>query len=322
MCSECKSFSSGSSGRASKDKDKDDPPPDRLRDARVLDARMAADDDEVDPSITAVDSERGEGGAADVSRPATPNSRPASPTPPPPASQSRAARAARAEDNEPMLSDVLAGMAARGEAMPGMDDEDVLLQGDEERERDLNTVAVTAGRNRQKQKATQKKPTPKADTESDTDLPDPKRSKKSGEKGRDSADGKGRDSAGGKGRDSAGGKGRDSAGGSAGKGKRPREEVDLVSDDDDKDRAVGSRHTPVTVSQIYKDWCGNLLDDVRRRFQTLMFARDGYPLKTLSTHKKLNYKLVLRAANQIMSTKDYTSFQAQMDRAFRDSERS
>ena len=174
MCSECKSFSSGS-GRASKDKDKDDSPPDRLRDARVLDARMAADDDEVDPSITAVDSERGEGGAADVSRPATPNSRPASPTPPPPASQSRAARAARAEDNEPMLSDVLAGMAARGEAMPGMDDEDVLLQGDEERERDLNTVAVTAGRNRQKQKATQKKPTPKADTESDTDLPDPKR---------------------------------------------------------------------------------------------------------------------------------------------------
>ena len=283
---------------------------------------MAADDDEVDPSITAVDSERGEGGAADGSRPATPNSRPASPTPPPPASQSRAARAARAEDNEPMLSDVLAGMAARGEAMPGMDDEDVLLQGDEERERDLNTVAVTAGRNRQKQKATQKKPTPKADTESDTDLPDPKRSKESGGKGRDSAAGKGRDSAGGKGRDSAGGKGRDSAGGSAGKGKRPREEVDLVSDDDDKDRAVGSRHTPVTVSQIYKDWCGNLLDDVRRRFQTLMFARDGYPLKTLSTHKKLNFKLVLRAANQIMSTKDYTAFQSQMDRALRDSERS
>ena len=284
---------------------------------------MAADDDEVDPSITAVDSERGEGGAADGSRPATPNSRPASPTPPPPASQSRAARAARAEDNEPMLSDVLAGMAARGEAMPGMDDEDALLQGDE-READLDAVAVTAARNRRKQKATVKKPTPnpKADTESDTDLPDRKRSKESGGKGRDSAAGKGRDSAAGKGRDSAAGKGRDSAGGSAGKGKRPREEVDLVSDDDDKDRAVGSRHTPVGVSQIYKDWYGNLLDDVRRRFQTLMFARDGYPLKTLSTHKKLNFKLVLRAANQIMSTKDYTAFQSQMDRAFRDSERS
>ena len=289
---------------------------------------MAADDDEVDPSITAVDSERGEGGAADVSRPATPNSRPASPTPPPPASQSRLPRrASRAEDN---LSDVLAGMAARGEVIPGLDDEDTLLQGDEEREHDLDTVAVTAARTRQKQRATQIKPTPKADTESDTDLPDPKRSKKSGKKGRDSADGKGRDSAGGKGRDSAGGKGRgsaggkgrDSAGGSVRKGKRPREEVDLVSDDDKDQAAVVSRHTPVTVSQIYKDWYGNLLDDVRRRFQTLMFARDGYPLKTLVTHKKLNYKLVLRAANQIMSTKDYSSFQAQMDRAFRDSERS
>ena len=281
---------------------------------------MSAEDDEVDPSITAVGSVRGEGGAADGSRPATPNSHAASPTPPPPASQSRAARA---EGREPRLSDVLAGMAERGEEMPGLDDEDALLQGDE-READLDAVAVTAARNRRKQKATVKKPTPnpKADTESDTDLPDRKRSKESGGKGRDSAAGKGRDSAAGKGRDSAAGKGRDSASGSAGKGKRPREEVDLVSDDDEKDRAVGSRHTPVGASQIYKDWSGTLLDEVRRRFQTLMFARDGYPLKTLSTHKKLNFKLVLRAANQIMSTKDYTAFQSQMDRALRDSERS
>jgi hypothetical protein len=199
--------------------------------------------------------------------------------------------------------------------MPGLDDEDALLQGDE-REAELDAVAVTAARNRQKQKATMKKPTPnpKADTESDTDLPDRKRSKESG--------GKGRDSAAGKGRDSAAGKGRDSAGGSAGKGKRPREEVDLVSDDDEKDRAVGSRHTPVGASQIYKDWSGTLLDEVRRRFQTLMFARDGYPLKNLSVHKKLNYKLVLRAAQQIMSSKDFTAFQSQMDRAYRDPERS
>lgn len=262
---------------------------------------MASADDEVDPSITAVDSERGEGGA-DVSRPASPVSRPASPTPPPPASQSRSPR--RASQTE-------------GNLMPGLDDEDALLQGDEGREGDLNTVAVAAGRNRQRQKATQrKKAEKKAETESDTDLPDLKRSKESGGKGRDSAGGKGvaKDA-------TAGGKGRDSAGGSAGKGKRPREEVDLVSDDD-KDRAVVSRHTPDGVLQIYKDWYGSLLDDVRRRFQTLMFARDGYPLKTLTTHKKLNFKLVLRAANQIMTPKDYTAFQSQMDRAFRDTERS
>ena len=220
------------------------------------------------------------------------------------------------------MSDHLAGMVANGEEIPGIDDEDALLQG-EEREHDLDTMAIAAATHRrQKQKATQKK----ADTDSDSDLPDSKRSKESGGKGRDSAGGKGResrDSAGGKGRDSARGKGRDSAGGngSARKGKRPREDVDLVSDDD-KDQTVVSRHTPVGVSQIYKDWQGSLLDDVRRRFQTLMFARDGYPLKILSTHRKLNYKLAIRAANQIMPAKDYTAFLAQMDRAFRDSEKS
>ncbi len=282
---------------------------------------MASADNEVDPSVNAVGGKEVDPSVNAVGGDISP--RTASPTPPPPASQSRSPRSAsQAEGN---LSDVLAGMAARGELMPGLDDEDALLQGDEGREGDLNTVAVAAGRNRQRQKATQrKKAEKKAETESDTDLPDLKRSKESGGKGRDSAGGKGvaKDAtAGGKGRDSAGGKGRDSAGGSAGKGKRPREEVDLVSDDD-KDRAVVSRHTPVGVSQIYKDWYGSLLDDVRRRFQTLMFARDGYPLKTLATHKKLNFKLILRAANQIMSSKDYTAFQSQMDRAFRDSERS
>ena len=206
------------------------------------------------------------------------------------------------------MSDRLARMVANGEELPGMDDEDALLQGGE-REHDLDTVAIAAATHRrQKQKATQKK----ADTDSDSDLPDSKRSKESGGKGRDSAGGKGResrDSAGGKGRDSARGKGRDSAGGngSARKGKRPREDVDLVSDDD-MDQTVVSRHTPVGVSQIYKDWQGSLLDDVRRRFQTLMFARDGYPLKILATHKKLNYKLAIRAANQIMSAKDTRRF--------------
>ena len=276
---------------------------------------MASADNEVDPSVNAVGGKEVDPSVNAVGGDGS--SRTASPTPPPPASQSRSPRRA-AQGN---LSDRLAGMVANGEEIPGIDDEDALLQG-EEREHDLDTMAIAAATHRrQKQKATQKK----ADTDSDSDLPDSKRSKESGGKGRDSAGGKGResrDSAGGKGRDSARGKGRDSAGGngSARKGKRPREDVDLVSDEEDQ--TVVSRHMPVGVSQIYKDWQGSLLDDVRRRFQTLMFARDGYPLKTLSTHKKLNFKLVLRAANQIMSTKDYTAFQSQMDRAFRDSDRS
>uniref|UniRef100_A0A7S0MVG4 Uncharacterized protein n=1 Tax=Cryptomonas curvata TaxID=233186 RepID=A0A7S0MVG4_9CRYP len=53
-----------------------------------------------------------------------------------------------------------------------------------------------------------------------------------------------------------------------------------------------------------------------------MFARDGYPLKVQMHHKKLNYKLVLRAAHVVMSSKDYTLFSAQMDRAFKDPDKS
>jgi hypothetical protein len=53
-----------------------------------------------------------------------------------------------------------------------------------------------------------------------------------------------------------------------------------------------------------------------------MFTRDGYPLKLLSNDKKLNYKLVLRAAQAIMSAKDYVSFSGQMERAYKDTDKS
>ena len=53
--------------------------------------------------------------------------------------------------------------------------------------------------------------------------------------------------------------------------------------------------------------------DVHSSFQTLMLALDGYPLKQLAIHKKLNYKLALRAAQVIMSSKDYASFSGQME---------
>ncbi len=117
---------------------------------------------------------------------------------------------------------------------------------------------------------------------------------------------------------------RESAGGkeSVSKGKRQRDEVDLVSDDGVMEQKDSSRHTTVAVAQIYKDWQGFLLDDVRRSFQALMFARDGYHLKNLASHKKLNYKLALRAAQAIVSSKDYASLSGQMDRFYRDTERS
>ncbi len=49
----------------------------------------------------------------------------------------------------------------------------------------------------------------------------------------------------------------------------------LVSDDSDdelegKERTPASRHLTVTVSQIYKDWQGPILDECQHRFQTLV----------------------------------------------------
>jgi hypothetical protein len=104
-----------------------------------------------------------------------------------------------------------------------------------------------------------------------------------------------------------------------GKGKR----VDLVSSDSDdgKEKKDSSRHQSVLVSQIYKDWSGIALDATRRRFQTMITVRDGYPLKTQTPYKTMNYKLVLRAASAVMSQKDAAQFIAQMERAFKDTDK-
>ncbi len=72
----------------------------------------------------------------------------------------------------------------------------------------------------------------------------------------------------------------------------------------------------MTVLQIYKDLARSW--DVHRRFQTLMFVRDGHQLKSQMFHKKLNYKppVVLRIAQATMCSKHCASFSCQMDRAF------
>ncbi len=142
----CSDYKSPSSGRPGKDKDKDDSPSDSLRDPRAIDASIASIDNEDDPSISVVDTERGEGGA-DVSRPT-------SPTPPPPASQLRSPRQESQADGT--LADHLAGMVARGEDLPGLEDEDAVIQGDEEKSDNLDSVveaeqeARTAERSRVK----------------------------------------------------------------------------------------------------------------------------------------------------------------------------
>ena len=86
---------------------------------------MASADNEVDPSVNAVGGKEVDPSVNAVGGDISP--RTASPTPPAPASQSRSPRRA-AQGN---LSDRLAGMVANGEELPGIDDEDALLQGEE-----------------------------------------------------------------------------------------------------------------------------------------------------------------------------------------------
>ncbi len=55
-----------------------------------------------------------------------------------------------------------------------------------------------------------------------------------------------------------------------------------------------------------------------RRFQTLIFARDGSPIKTLTVHRHLNFKQTLIAAKDVMDQSLYKEFKTAMDNAFKD----
>ena len=90
------------------------------------------------------------------------------------------------------------------------------------------------------------------------------------------------------------------------------------ADSEDRNRASTSRHKPVTSSAIYNAFDGAVLQDVRRRFQTLIFARDGYPARTLTLHRGLNYKLALKAAKDTMEQGLYKQFKNQMEAAYKD----
>jgi hypothetical protein len=69
------------------------------------------------------------------------------------------------------------------------------------------------------------------------------------------------------------------------------------------------------------DWNGPLLDASRRKFQSMMFARDGGMLKSQTPTNNMNYKMVLRAAQAVMPAKEYASFSGQMDRAYQNKEK-
>ena len=102
---------------------------------------------------------------------------------------------------------------------------------------------------------------------------------------------------------------------------KPKTEPQVVDDSDDSEdhrRASSSRHKPVTSSAIYNAFDGAILHEVRRRFQTLIFVRDGFPVKTLTIHRHLNYKLTLKAAKDTMETVLYRQFKNAMEIAYKD----
>ncbi len=72
------------------------------------------------------------------------------------------------------------------------------------------------------------------------------------------------------------------------------------------------------IKAIYTTYDGPILGDVRRRFKTLIFAWDGSPIRTLTIHCVLNFKLALLAAKDVMDPKMYQDFKNAMDIAYKD----
>jgi hypothetical protein len=104
------------------------------------------------------------------------------------------------------------------------------------------------------------------------------------------------------------------------KKRKPKKPQVVVDSDDsgDRCRASTSRHKPVTSSAIYNAFDSAILSDVRRHFQTLIFVRDGSPVKTLTIHRHLNYKLTLKAAKDTMEPGLYKQFKHAMEIAYKD----
>ena len=265
-----------------------------LNDPTALDARMANADNDDDPAVTPII----EASADAPARDADPASRPsssASPTPPP---------------EDVPLADHIAGLVAQGQPAPGVADGDALLSGAEDGpDGNLNALAVDAQQERdakkprEKQKATSKSGVKSKevipDTESDGEKPVSKKRKRESE-----------------------GKDQDRASKSGGKRSRKKEVVELDTSGDDGQPAPNSRHLSVSASQIYMDWNGALLFAARRRFQTLIFSRDGAGLKSQAPANAMNFKLVLLAAKAVMPAKEYASFRDQMDRAYQNKDKS
>ena len=181
------------------------------------------------------------------------------------------------------LADELAARSARGEVLPGFSDGDALVEGRPDSDVDDNVQAVAAATDRRRNKPPPaKRPLP-ADADSE---PEAVSTTKGGK--------------------------------SAKKNKRPNPPSPEPVDSDDPDARTASRHKPVSTSAIYTMYDGPALAEARRRFQTLIFARDGSPIKSLTIHRQLNFKLVLIAAKDVMDPKLFKDFKNAMYIAYKD----
>jgi hypothetical protein len=202
----------------------------------------------------------------------------------------------------PTVADHLAALAANGKEMPGIGDEEILLEADGPDDA-LNVEANAEARAReetreQRVKKQAAKPVPPARTEKSR-VPKPPRTKSDSDSETEVAPKAKR-----------------------AKPARPTQQVVSVdSDDDDADASTNqSRHKPVKSSDIYKNWEARV-PDLRRRYQVLMLVRDGFPCKTAKNYQELNYRLVLQAAKDTMDTTSFKKFKSEMDAAFNSTDR-
>ena len=194
------------------------------------------------------------------------------------------------------FGDHLAVLAARGEPIPGIGDDEILVAPADGKDDALNVEASAEAQARvqrsKKQSTIVKAETPKtpktvaapkrkqatAQTDSDSDSVQPK--------------------------------------------KRPKTkpQVVVLDPDSEVEEPTQSRHKSVKSSDLYKKW-DQRVPDIRQRCHLLMLVRDGFPCKTSKNHQELNYRLVLQAARDIMDVVTYKRFKSDMDAAFNSTDR-
>ena len=211
-----------------------------------------------------------------------------SPTPQPDSSQ--------VETSQVRLADRL---AIRDDDAPGIADGDVVLEGRPESDAENNIAAVAASEERSSRRGKQTDKHP-IETDSDREVADSRKRKKEEKRPVDKTEKPAKASK------------------STGRKRKPVPSPPDTDDNDDANGRPSSRHKPVSSSSIYNDFEGQPLNEIRRSFQTLMFARDGFPVKTLTIHRPINFQLALLAAKDAMDPRTYTDFKKKMEHAYAD----